>query len=486
LSIYQTPCPKGHSHQPNILNYNQSACLRIFQKFLFYTYINGGYLSPLVERFCLVFNADTLSGLARFTKFVQRSSKICAVKFLDLLFKDASSERGMSLLDYSNELHVVHGVCVSTSAIDKRFNDYAVQFFRRLVNILFCAQIRSPFDDSFLRAYTAVRIWDSTKIELPAHMAADFPGFGGSASDAGISIQYRYDLKNAVGSSLDVFPATSSDSGYTKEIPVEKNALEIFDLGYVSADFLSRLDEGGSYYVCRVHSQADVYDLDGQKIDLEKIYRWMRLYRIPVYQKRVLVGQKLLPSRLVITLVDEQTYQKRLRNVRKDAGKRGWQISDQHKLRMRMNLMITNTDSEEIPAEKVYMLYKFRWQIELIFKTWKSAGWNLGKIKEVKYERYMCVMYAKLLMIILSERIYNVIAAKRYSMDKKTLSREKCVKTMCRQINLLRQFINTEAYKIYEILDKISKIFARGHILCQRKNRENYSHLVELFIYKSK
>ena len=41
---------------------------------------------------------------------------------------------------------------------------------------------------------------------------------------------------------------------------------------------------------------------------MEKTYRWMRLYRIPVYQKRVLVGQKLLPTRLVITLVDEQIY----------------------------------------------------------------------------------------------------------------------------------------------------------------------------------
>jgi hypothetical protein len=329
-----------------------------------------------------------------------------------------------------------------------------------------------------------VVLWDSTKIELPAHMAADFPGFGGNASDAGISIQYRYDLKNGVGASLDVYPATSSDSGYTKEIPIEANSLEIFDLGYVSADFLFRLDEGGSYYVCRLHSQSDVYDLDGQKLDLEKLYRWMRLYRIPVYAKKVLVGQKRLPSRLVVALVDEQTYQKRLKNAGKDAGKRGWKISDEYKIRMRMNLMLTNTDSEKLPDEKVYMLYKFRWQIELIFKTWKSAGWNLEKIKDVKYERYMCVMYAKLLMIILSERIYTVIAAWQYSVEKKILSREKSVKTLCRHINLLRQLINAGTDKISDILDKISRIFARGHILCQRKNRKNYQELVELFMVK--
>jgi hypothetical protein len=318
--------------------------------------------------------------------------------------------------------------------------------------------------------------------------------FGGGASDAGISmvrpgsptVQYRYDLKNGGGCSLDVYPATCSDSGYAKEIPVEKSALEIFDLGYVSADFLAQLDEGGSYYVCRLHSQADVYDLDGQKLNLEKIYRWMRLYRIPVYKKKVLVGQKHLPTRLVIALVDEQTYQKRLRNAQKDAGKRGWKISDNHKVRMRLNLMITNTENEDIPDEKVYLIYKLRWQVELLFKSWKSSGWNLEKIKkEVKYERYMCVMYAKLLMIILSERIYTVIAAQRYRADKKIMSRGKCMKTLCRQINLLRQIINAGAHKIYQILDKISHIFARGHILCQRKNRINYQDLFELFIVKS-
>jgi hypothetical protein len=426
-----------------------------------------------------------LEKIARSTKFVQRSSPVTADKFLDVLFKDASCEHGMSLLNHSSELHTAHHTSVTPQAMDGRFNDYAVKFMRTLVNELFCRQVSSPVDESFLKRYNFVRIWDSSRIELPACMQDDFPGFGGGASSAGISIQYRYDLKNGIGCSMDVYPATYSDAKYTEEVSIDENSLEVFDLGYVSHDFLKRLQDGKSHYVCRLHSQSKVYDLDENEIDLKKIYRWMRLYRIPVYRKEVLAGDKRLPSQLVINLVDEQTCQKRLAKAKKDSHKKGWQMSDQFKVRMRMNLMLTNTDAQEIPDAQVYLLYKFRWQIELFFKSWKSAGWHLDKIKEVKYERYMCVLYAKLLMIILSDQIHRCIARERYRQDKKLLSPQKCVKTLRGQINLLRQLINAGVHKIYEILDKISQVFSRGHILCQRKKRINYAELFDLFICKT-
>jgi len=392
----------------------------------------------------------------------------------------------MSLLAYSNELSSVHGISVSAQGIDDRFNDYAVKFMRELVNTVFSKQVAHPFEASFLKGYTSVCIFDSTKLELPEGMCDDFPGFGGGASDAGISIQYRYDLKNGVGCSLDVYPATYPDSKYTEEISVNEKSLEIFDLGYVSSSFLKRLEEGGSDYVCRLHSQSDVYDLEGKKLNLQKIYRWMRFYHIPVFEQDVLVGAKRFPSRLVINLVDEQTYQKRLSKIKKESHKKGYKVSDDYKIRMHMNLMLTNSDPQEIPASKVYLLYKFRWQIELFFKSWKSSGWNLNKIKEVKYERYMCLLYAKILMIILSDQIYSIFAQRHYRQDKKILSRFKCVKTLCQYIDLLRGLINASVYKIKEILDKISLLFSRGHILCQRKNRLNYSELIELFLCQKK
>ena len=402
-------------------------------------------------------------------------------KFLDVLFKDASTESGMSLRDYSNELSLTHGVSISAQGLCERFNDYAVKFVRTLLGMVFSAQISRSFDDSFLKDYCSVRVWDSTKLELPEHLKTDFPGFGGSASQSGISVQYRYDLKNRTGSSLDVYPATASDADYTKTIEVDKNSLEIFDLGYVSANFLTRLQDGGSHYVCRLHTTTNAYETDGTLIDFEGAYNWMSKNKISVYEKNVLVGRKRFPTRMVLFLVDEQTYQKRIAKL-KESKKKGAHISDQTKFRYRFNVMLTNTHPQVIPAEKVYLLYKFRWQIELFFKSWKSSGWNINKIKEVKYERYMCIFYVKLMMIVLSDRIHSHFSRQLYEQNKKLLSPCKCVKTLCQQIDLLRSFINADAKMLFQTFDKISLLFSRGHILCKRKKRINYQDLLDLFI----
>ena len=432
-----------------------------------------------------IFSGEKLDQIARTTKFVQRSSMLTPDKFLDTLFKDASSESGMSLLDYSNDLSSVHQVSISTQGVDDRFNDYAVKFMRTLLSHVFSAQISRSFDDSFLKDYSSVRVWDSTKLELPKHMKVDFPGFGGSASPSGISIQYRYDLKNRTGSSLDIYPATFSDSDYTKKIEVDKNSLEIFDLGYVSADFLIKLQEGGSHYVCRLHSRTTAYDEDGNAIDYEQLYKFMTKNKIPVLEKNVFVGEKRFASRMVLSLVNDQIYERRIAKLGKESKEKGLNVRNQTKARLRFNVMLTNTCAEVIPSEKVYLLYKFRWQIELFFKSWKSSGWNIDKIKGVKYARYMCILYAKLIMILLSDRIHSHFAQQRYNTDKKLLSPIKCANTLRRQIDLLRSFINACTNTLIQVFDKIGLLFSRGHFLCKRKKRINYQDLFDLFIVQS-
>ena len=97
----------------------------------------------------------------------------------------------------------------------------------------------------------------------------------------------------------------------------------------------------------------------------------------------------------------------------------------------------------------------------------------------------MCVLYAKLMMIVLSDRIYSLMAKQRYGQDKKLLSPCKCVKTLRQQIDLIRKLIDATAEKTLQILDKISRLFSRGHVLCRRKKRTNYQELFDLFICKT-
>ncbi|MEI7557244.1 transposase [Candidatus Chlorohelix sp.] len=61
----------------------------------------------------------------------------------------------------------------------------------------------------------------------------------------------------------------------------------------------------------------------------------------------------------------------------------------------------TNLSGEKASLEEVVVLYRLRWQIELLFKLWKQAG-GLEKWRSGKPYRILCEVYAKLIGVIVS------------------------------------------------------------------------------------
>lgn len=79
-------------------------------------------------------------------------------------------------------------------------------------------------------------------------------------------------------------------------------------------------------------------------------------------------------------------------------------LTKQHRIRCRYNTFITNVDRQVLPMSMIRKIYYLRWQIELVFKTWKSFL-NINKVKKVKKERLECQLLAKLLWVLLNWRI---------------------------------------------------------------------------------
>jgi hypothetical protein len=57
--------------------------------------------------------------------------------------------------------------------------------------------------------------------------------------------------------------------------------------------------------------------------------------------------------------------------------------------------------------------YRLRWQIELIFKIWKSIG-KIRAVKKVKQPRLECYVYAKLIFIVLGWQLLWRVAKVLY------------------------------------------------------------------------
>ncbi|WP_240522481.1 transposase, partial [Bacillus toyonensis] len=62
------------------------------------------------------------------------------------------------------------------------------------------------------------------------------------------------------------------------------------------------------------------------------------------------------------------------------------------KLLQGITVYMTNIPTEWVPKEKIYDLYSLRWQIELLFKIWKS-WFQIHRCKSIKQERLECHLY---------------------------------------------------------------------------------------------
>jgi hypothetical protein len=121
----------------------------------------------------------------------------------------------------------------------------------------------------------------------------------------------------------------------------------------------------------------------------------------------VLVYKKeQLGCRLIIERINDIEYKKRLKHAVNSAKSRGVGLSAKHRLRCRYNSFITNEDKTILPFEKIRKTYYLRWQIELVFKTWKSF-FEINKVKKVRKERLECQLLAKLLWILLNWRLFQ-------------------------------------------------------------------------------
>lgn len=75
---------------------------------------------------------------------------------------------------------------------------------------------------------------------------------------------------------------------------------------------------------------------------------------------------------------------------------------------------VTSLDAEDFPSEEVAELYRQRWQIELLFKEWKSV-YRIDQISSGKEPVVLlCLVYASLCAAILS-RIAMRFASRRYA-----------------------------------------------------------------------
>ncbi|AZR80742.1 IS4 family transposase [Bacillus thuringiensis] len=137
------------------------------------------------------------------------------------------------------------------------------------------------------------------------------------------------------------------------------------------------------------------------------------------------------------------------------------------RLKLNTNVYVTNTPWEWVSMKQVHELYSLRWQIEIVFKTWKSL-FDIDHCRTVKQERIECHLYGKLIAIFLCSSTMFKMRQLLLQKKQKELSEYKAIGMIQDHLFLL--------YQAIENTQEITKLLIRLFHLLQKNGRKSHRY----------
>lgn len=440
--------------------------------------------NKLSDKITNILTEQKIDSLAKEIGFVKHDSvKLNGWKFLDMLLFTHFNHEKLSLNDLALQLNHRYGIRISKQGINDRFTPTAVEFFHAVLEEVLATISISDTNMPILDSFPQVRIKDSTSFQLPEHLASRFPGCGGGASTAGIRIQFEYDYKSGRVLDLSLHPFNRNDmkDASEKMATIEKNDLLIRDLGYISKDILFDIHKTyHAYFLNRLPANNNVYQWHNgvyYKVDFSEIETYLKKYNLASTELSVYIGKSkkaMIPVRMLVERLPEEERKKRLRKSNKTAKEKGRTPSKESKVRVGLNIFITNIPQSIYPTREVRKLYRLRWQIEIIFKTWKSFG-EINKVKMMNVYRFECCLIAKLIWLMLNWQIFWYLTVHYYAAQRTILSPIKLCKAVTSLCEYFRNALLTGYKTVYSFLMHLKEVVP-GHIILEKKKHKLSQH----------
>jgi hypothetical protein len=267
------------------------------------------------------------------------------------------------------------GAPVTPQAIDQRHTPEMVKFLEETFRgtskeLIGSDKALAPI----LERFTKVTVLDSVTITLPDDMKEQFEGCGGSygAGAAALKLQVELDLRGGAIGPVEIEPGKSPDSATSRQQARHgPGSLRITDLGYFNLLVFATMMAADEHFLSRLQFGVGVMLQDGEGVDL---LPWLAKQPGPFVDVQVLAGkEQRLPCRLIAWRLPEEQANRRRQKLRQETmSKRGQEPSAERLAWCDWTILVTSVPLEKLTPQEAAVLYRARWQIELLFKRWKS------------------------------------------------------------------------------------------------------------------
>ena len=149
-----------------------------------------------------------------------------------------------------------------------------------------------------------------------------------------------------------------------------------------------------------------VFDTEGQELSLVEFLRQSAAAGRTLIDMPVLLGKEYrLSCRLIALRIPQEMVARRRQKAKEKAKKHGRTPSADYLEMQGWTIYVTNCLPEQLTWKAIVVLYRTRWQIELLFKLWKShSGLAMYREKATANER-LALIYAKLIAVLVQHWI---------------------------------------------------------------------------------
>lgn len=423
-------------------------------------------LSKLSTKLVALLSVSKLKKLALDTGFIKRKGKLTGLSFALLNITSLGATGFSSLTELCMKLSKDFGILISKQGLDSRYTDSGSNFMKKVLGHLFKIQICPVLSSPNYPTFSGIYVRDATSIQLPSCLATTFKGSGGSASKSGLKIDLTYNL---LSDDLHLFfrDAASADSSCEDGKPV-KGGLYLQDLGYFKLARFEHIANCGAFFLSRYKQSTNIYVAEKEDKELDIIALCKSLQVDELFEQAVFLGaKKRLPVRLVIQKVPAQVAAERKRKMKAKAKRQGKRISKTRLALTELTLLITNVKPEELTAFEVLKTYKIRWQVELLFKGWKSIH-KFDAVHAVKPTRFLAMMYGRMIWILISMKTIQVFQQICWPKHKFWLSELKLFKMLA----IYRNTFNQSLLKGETSLQVLLKAMLKAALVLAKKEQK--------------
>ncbi len=397
-------------------------------------------INTLLQRLAELIRPERAQQLAKEHGWYKRKGKISPFEFLY-----SGLGQGSALELTLNAQASSLSQPVSRQAIDQRYNPQAVDFFKSAFQASLATALTWKTDSAMAqllqKRFAAVRLFDSTRCPCSDALATIFPASGGGGGEAGVKLLLAYDYGAGQFQPLELLPAKRSDQGLTERVAEQLGPRELglWDKGFYKAVALRRVMERGAYFLTPWSHGVAVYVCNRKQQRLEALdvaaalkastENWVEWTAVELGQTP---ESRLGPVRLMAYRLREERANRHRAQLREKCRTHGRLPTEEALELAGWLILVTNAPTDLLPTAAAGFLYRVRWQVELVFKQFKSVL-RLDVLPSENPARVQCEIWGRLLMAVLTFVWYQHLNAACLKLHECEISFAKVAKLLQQQ-----------------------------------------------------